>query len=135
MLRPLLQLQRAVAAAHAPTVIGRSARPVSAGRIAELAPRDSGTMCLKEGDIPHPLTASGKADTLAGGTVGHIQERSSSAPSASSATTDAVQLSTCLDALTGMYAGYITLNRKLLDDSFEKLVEAIEVMRDAVPKA
>lgn len=88
---------------------------------------------------PFLLKATGKADTLMGGTAGSIQDAKHQPPAssaaASSTATETAQISSdAHHALSAMVAGFITGDRELLDEGFETLVEVIEVMRDAVPK-
>lgn len=93
-------------------------------------------MCLNKGIVPHPLTAKGRAATLAGGTAGNTQSPKVNPSSASSATSEQTQIiRDAHDALSAMIAGYLGGDRALLDSGFEALIESTEVMRDAVPKA
>lgn len=85
------------------------------------------------------LTAEVREATLAGGTAGNTQDAPKGQTSVSSAVPTSLGLansfSTALDALSDMFEGYLSQDRVQLDNGFERLVELIEVWRDAVPKA
>jgi len=81
------------------------------------------------------LTESPTSDTVEGGTEGSVDNQSS-AISASSAPSksQAEAMGIALDALSGMFSGYVGRDRELLDGAFEDLIGVLEEWRDEIPK-
>jgi len=92
-------------------------------------------MCMQHGRITSPLKASGRSDTLAGGTEGSNQapkEQPSLFPEQDHRAEVAKRAHASLSKMIG---GYLQGKRPQLDRGFDDLVECLEEMRDAVPKA
>lgn len=82
------------------------------------------------------LTRLGSPVTLEGGTEGSDQDaKHHPLVSSVEASSETDMARAAHDALSAMVAGFIGRDRRLLDEGFEALVECIEEMRDAVPKA